>query len=105
MTWHELTVSGQIARQAMERYARAARRVTLELDSDALPPYTWQMEGMWFISVSLTGLGETKDSPLVDAPDEPMTSISYTGVVAGTDLPVRIEYFGEVLVAFYVEVG
>jgi hypothetical protein len=105
MAWRQIAVPGLPTRSAVEYSARTPD-VTIDLlvEDDVIPPHTVFMFGMWFIVITVTGVETTADGDLIDSPDDPMTSACFTGTITGTDIPVRLTYFGEVFDCFEVDI-
>jgi hypothetical protein len=106
MSWRSIKVIGTPNRQAIEAcIASPVATVELELEEDALPPHSWELYGMWFVTLRLTGV-ETPDTPRTPpSADFGDTGLEtrFIGVIAGTDIPVRVTFIGDVLYGFEVD--
>jgi hypothetical protein len=105
MTWQSIRVIGVPSRQAVDAcVASSVATVELELEEDALPPNSWEISGMWFVSLRLTDT-EASDSPRTTSPAD-LSDLGlearYVGVIAGTDIPARVIFVGEVLYGFEI---
>jgi len=75
-----------------------------ELEADALPPHSYECNGMWFVNLMVTDVIPVADVPGgEDQADEPMTTVAYTGTVDGTDVKVQLRYVGEMFDRFLAE--
>jgi hypothetical protein len=103
MAWQEILVIGVPERSVVEHCSMTpGSRVGLQLEDDLLPPHTVEVSGMWFIELSLESFEATSDTSQIDGVDEPMTSTCLTGVIADTDIQVRLIFFGETLDHFMI---
>ena len=104
MAWREVKVSGHAARSFFEGCLSNPRaHAELQLEGDDVRPHTENMFGMWFVTLSITGTTPSPDTPLIDAGGDPETSVVFTGTITGTDIPVQVVFFGEVLDHFLVD--
>jgi hypothetical protein len=98
MSWQSLNVIGHPTRDAIHKCLISQRgTVELELEGDELPPFSYPLADMWFVDVQVSGITSADDTMTVDNPDEPMTAVSYTGLIQSSDIPIRLVFFGEVL--------
>lgn len=77
------------------------RTAEVELAGDVLPPHTYELHGMWFVTVLLTDFYDAADSNSAHA-DQPIVSQTFVGVIAGTTTVVELNFLGERLNYFRV---
>jgi len=108
MSWQEIEVLGAPDRQAINRaIASKIATVEIELAGDALPPHSWEIADMWFVTLRLTGSLASDDyqpTPASERRDSRVVT-HYVGVIADTDVMVRLTYVSNAINRFEVDLN